>query len=405
MRTLQMAGRNVLRAKRRSAITAGAMALAYGLMIVFSALWDGLLNDFRRNASLMDTGHVQIHARGYLAKPGLYDRVDDPGAIAAALRAKGYRSSPRLFAAGLAAYGNASAGVRLWGVDPDGEKTVVKMPAYMLRGSWLDATDPKGVVLGKILARALKASVGDRIVVVTQAADGSTANQLYTVRGVMKSVGEELNRAGLIMIAAAYRDLMAIPEGAHEIVVTMGDTMTLQASAAELKGMFPQLDVKTWQELNPAVSELLKLSDAMQIPLFGLIYMAVCIVILNAMLMAVFERIREYGVMKALGVTPFGIFRLVYAEALVLVGISSVAGFAFGVPAALWFERHGINLVPGEAQFSMSGIAIDAIWRADFSPMNVAAPLVLVLALTTLAALYPALKAARLNPVQAINHK
>ena len=99
MRTLQMAGRNVLRAKRRSAITAGAMALAYGLMIVFSALWDGLLNDFRRNASLMDTGHVQLHARGYLAKPSLYDRVEDPGGVVAALRAKGYRASPRLFAA------------------------------------------------------------------------------------------------------------------------------------------------------------------------------------------------------------------------------------------------------------------------------------------------------------------
>lgn len=400
-----MAGRNVLRAKRRAAITAGAMALAYGLMIVFSALWDGLLNDFRRNASLMDTGHLQIHARGYLAKPGLYDRVADPDGVVAALRAKGYRASPRLFAAGLAAYGSASAGVRLWGVDPEGERTAVKMPGYTLKGSWLASDDPGGVVLGKILSRSLKASVGDRIVVVTQAADGSTASRLYTVRGVMKSVGEELNRAGLIMTTAAYRDLMAIPDGAHEIVVTMGDKMTLPAAGAELKGIFPALDVRTWKELNPAVSELINLSDAMQIPLFGLIYLAVCIVILNAMLMAVFERIREYGVMKALGVTPFGIFRLVYAEALVLVAISSVAGLAFGVPGALWFERHGINLVPGEAQFSLSGVAIDALWRADLSWTNLVAPFALVLALTSLAALYPALKAARLNPVQAINHK
>ena len=207
------------------------------------------------------------------------------------------------------------------------------------------------------------------------------------------------------MTATAFRDLMVLPGGAHEIVVTMGDRMTLAAADAELKGMYPGLDVKTWQELNPAVSEMLALSDAMQIPLFGLIYMAVCIVILNAMLMAVFERIREYGVMKALGVTPFGVFRLVYAEALVLVAISSLAGFAFGVPCALYLERHGINLVPGDAQFSMSGVAIDALWRADFSRTNVTGPLVLVVALTALAALYPALKAARLNPVQAINHK
>ncbi len=405
MNTMRLAGRNILRARRRSLVTVGAMAFALGIMIVFSALYDGLLFDLRRNASLMTMGHLQIHPEGYLDKPSIYERIGNETAILDKLHNLGYKATPRLFAGGLAASDNASAGVRLWGVDPEGERQTVKMTEHLQKGTWLENSDPNGIVLGKVLARTLEAGPGDEVVIVTQAADGSMANDRFTVRGVLKAIGDEINAAGLFLPLKTFRKFMEIPQGAHEITLAMGDEMILEEAGKSLSETFPKLEVKTWKQLNPSMAEMVELSDAFLLPMIVLVYMAIGIVILNAMLMAVFERIKEYGVMKAIGVTPFQLFRLVLAETLVMSLYACVFGLLFGIPFAWILQTHGIDLSSYADSASMSGVAMETIWRSLLTARSIYMPVASLFVLSLIATIYPALKASMLNPIEAIHHQ
>jgi ABC-type lipoprotein release transport system permease subunit len=404
MKIWRMAFRNILRMKRRSLITTLAMAFALGIMIVYSCLMDGLVHDMEKNATMLEMGHVQIHAPGYLESPSIYKRIEDPESLVASLQNAGFHASYRLFASGLAARGNASAGVQFRGVDPTLESDTTRLPHHLLEGKWLDEKEPKNVVLGKRLAQTLSAKVSDEIVVVSQASDGSIANELYIVAGILKSVGEIVDRSGLFMTVSAFRELMVMPEGSHEIVIAVPPEQELQDALPAIKKIAQGLDVKTWEQLNPALAEMINSADAFLIPLIVITYMAIAIVILNAMLMAVFERIHEYGVMKALGVGPFSVFRLVLIEAFIMTHGAAILGLATGVPLAFYLETHGIDLGIFAQGATISGVAIDLVWRSLVSVSSILMPLIFLYILVLLGTMYPAIKAARLKPVDAIHH-
>lgn len=397
-----MAGRHVLRSKRRSLITILAMAFALGVMVVYMGLMDGLLRDMEQNAVMLEMGHLQIHAPGYLDTKSIYTRIGASERIMAALA--GFSSSPRLFASGLAAKGDASVGIVLRGVDPVREAATIRLPRHLLTGRWLDQDDPHGAVLGKRLAHALAARVGDTIVVVSQAADGSLANDLFTVRGILKAASDGIDRSGFFITNAAFRALMVVPEGVHEIVVTIPPHADLVTAASRVKMLCPGLDVRTWQRLNPPLADMIASTNVFLIPLIVITYIAIAIVILNAMLMAVFERIHEYGIMKALGVGPLDVFRLVLAEMAIMAATAGALGLAGGVPLAKRLETHGIDLADFIQGGTLAGVALDPVWRALLTPRAVWMPLAGLVIFALLAGLYPAAKAARLNPVDAIHH-
>lgn len=404
MKTWSMAFRNILRAKRRSLITILAMAFALGIMVVYTGLMDGMIGDMKKNAVMLEMGHVQIHAEGYQESPSIYKRIQTPDVLLERLAKAGYTASYRLFASGLAAHGNSSAGVYLRGVAPDLEAETMRLPHHLLAGKWLNRNDPKDIVLGKRLAKTLSASLGDEIVIVSQASDGSIANDLYRVGGILKSISEEVDRAGLFMTVDAFRYLMVVAKGAHEIVITLPEDADLNAAASTIANMAQEIEVSTWRQLNPALAQMIDAADAFLLPLVIITYIAVAIVILNAMLMAVFERIREYGVMKALGVNPYEVFFLVLTETIIMTTAAAVLGLGFGVPLAFYLETHGINLTPFTEGTTISGVALDLIWHSMVSARTILLPLVTLYVLTVIATIYPAAKAAYLNPVEAIHH-
>jgi len=216
---IKLSFRNVFRARRRSAITTLVMAFALGMMIIYLSLTDGYSRGMADNAVSMQMGSIQVHAPGYLETRSVYKMISSPDDYIRAIDSRGFKAVPRLFSSGLAAKDESSAGVLIEGVDASAENWAFKMPRQLMDGKWLDNADPKGVVIGKRLARSLSAGIGDEIVIVSQAADGSIANDLFRVRGILKSVSEITDRAGFIMPINTFRDLMVMPEGAHEIAV------------------------------------------------------------------------------------------------------------------------------------------------------------------------------------------
>ena len=407
MQIVFFALRNFNRARTRTWITVGAMAFACGIMIFYASLLEGWLAGMEKNAVGMDLGEFQVHAHGFRADPDLYKRVAEEEEVLAQLDRQGFVAAPRLYASGLAAAGNASSGIELRGVDLAREPRVTALNEHVWQGQWLDGQDQAGVVVGRKLARILGLSVGDEVVVVAQAADGSTANELFRVRGILKSVAEGMDRSGFLMTAATFRRMMIVPQGAQQIVVKRQvPTEDLTQATARLSRLFPGYEVRNWRQLQPVLARLFEMSDISLMIMLLITYAAVGILTLNALLMSVFERIPEFGVMKALGFSPWGLFAMIVAESMFQVTVAAFLALAVGLPLALYFSSHPIDF-SGFVQSSstIAGVALDAKWYCVVTVHSVLLPVLFLYLVAGLAILYPALKAAMLKPLAAIYHR
>ncbi|MEE8552187.1 MAG: FtsX-like permease family protein, partial [Desulfobacterales bacterium] len=395
MRILSMASRNVIRNWRRTLVTTLAMGFAGFIMILFASLTEGLLYTSERNAVAMNLGDMQIHAEGYRDDPDLYKRIGNASDLVRKLQQAGFHAAQRVYGFGLAAAGSASAGVQLRGIDLTNEATVTQIHKHVMQGNWLADTDPKGVVIGKKLGRTLNVKPGDEVVIIGQATDGSMANDLYTVRGILKSIGEEVDRAGFFMVERAFRELMVLPQGAHEITIMRPDrSRDLESATTQVAALAPGYETLHWRSLRPVIARILDLADSQTIVMILITYVAVAMIVLNAMLMSVFERIRELGVMKAIGVTPWQILLLVYVEAMTQVTVASLIALSSGWSIARYFQNNGIDLSAIAGSTSFGGVAIDPIWYAYVTKEAVIIPIVFLFIIAAAAVIYPAIKAA-----------
>ncbi len=405
MKIISMARRNVFRNWRRTLVTTLAMGFAGFIMILFAALMEGLLQTSERNAVSMNLGDIQIHAEGYRDDPDLYKRIENADDLVSQLQKAGFHATSRVYGFGLAAAGSTSSGVQLRGINLTNEATVTQVHKHIMQGNWLVDNDPKGVVIGKKLARTLGVKPGDEIVIIGQAADGSMANDLYTVRGILKSVGEDVDRAGFFMVERSFRELMVLQRGAHEISVMRSDRSDdLEAATAQVSALALGYETKNWRQLQPIIARILDLADAQTIIMVLITYVAVAMLVLNAMLMSVFERIRELGIMKAMGVTPWQITLLIYAETMIQVTVASVIAFLSGWSLSNYYKVNGIDLSSISSGASFGGVAIDPIWYAHVTTEAVLIPIVFLFIIAVVAVIYPAIKAAVIRPVKAIHY-
>lgn len=405
MRILSMASRNVVRNWRRTLVTTLAMGFAGFIMIFFAALTEGLLQTSERNAVAMNLGDVQIHAEGYRDDPDLYKRIDNAADLVCKLQKAGFYATQRVYGFGLAAAGSTSAGVQLRGVHLTNEVTVTQIHQHVMQGDWLADTDPKGVVIGRKLARTLGVTPGNEVVIIGQATDGSMANDLYTVRGILKSIGDDVDRAGFFMAERTFRELMVLPQGAHEIAVMRPDpSRDLDSATAQVAALASGYETMNWRQLRPVIARILDLADAQTIIMVLITYVAVAMIVLNAMLMSVFERIREFGIMKAVGVTPWQLTLLVYAETMIQVVMASIIALLSGWSVAHYYQQNGIDLSAIISGASFGGVAIDPIWCAHVTTEALVIPIVFLFLIAAASVVYPAIKAAIIRPVKAIHY-
>lgn len=415
MNVLKMAWRNVWRNHRRSGLTIAAMALALMVELLYSGLVTGMVAGMEDDAVEMDLGDVQILAPGYLTRPSIYDVVPDHDAIIGALEDRGYRAAPRLFGGGLAGAGESSSGVQLVGIDPVRDAETLSLSTAIAEGAWLDASDPLGVVIGRGLGRTLGVGLGDEIVVLSQAADGSMANELFQVRGLLMSVAASLDRGAILMLEPTFREMMVVPDGAHRIIVRRPEAVDLAdakraiMAAAGVPEVLPDgerapLDVKTWAELSPMLAQWLQSVEGVVAVMYFIIYVAVGILILNAMLMAVFERIREFGVLKAIGYGPLQVLSMMLIESFIQAAIATLLGVALALPGMWYLTVYGID-VGALGGVQMAGMTMPAVWTGLYTVESSAVPVIMLFFIVFGAIIYPALKAAWVRPVEAMHHQ
>lgn len=403
MNSLQYGWRNLWRNTRRTCITLAAICLSTAILMASYGLMDGLMQHAVSNATNLVVGEVQVHAQGYLADHSIYKALNEPDLILQAAKQKNVAAAPRRYGYGLVAVGTKSAGARFWGVEPASERTTFDLAQHLQEGRFLSETTQRGVVLGQKLARSLQAQIGSEIVVVVQAADGSLGNDLYTVTGILKAAGDSIDRNAALIHAADFVELFVSGERIHEVALNSRGMVSPEGLTALLSIAAPEEEIKSWRQLMPEVSDMINLFDAF-IWIFGLIFLlAAGMGVMNTMLMATYERIREFGILKALGATPWGIIRDVAAEALVLAALGTVLGTILGLAGSYYLQEVGLDLSIFAGTYSVGGVAFDPIWRATISPKMVFIPVVLMLIIGLVASLYPAALAARLDPVKAIH--
>ena len=405
MKIIPLASRNLLRNWQRSLVTTLAMGFAGVIMILFASLMDGMLEASERNATMMNAGELQLHVKTYLDDPDIYTLIRNEKQLLENLSLAGVTASPRLFAFALAAAGSSSAGVQLRGIVPALEAQVTEIHKHLKEGLWLNEITPNGVILGRKLARSLNVNVGDEVILVGQASDGAMANDLFQVRGILKAVADDIDRGGFFMLASSFRDLMVIEEGVHEIAMKrINHSQPLETIKQQVQAVAGPYEVKDWRTLMPVIARILDMADVQTLFMLLITYVAVGMVILNAMLMSVFERIREFGIMKALGVNPWHIVQLIFTEAILQALVASIFALSVGAWLALGLQERGIDFSDMISSTSFAGIALEPVWYASVSVRSLLYPIIFLIVITLLAVIYPAIKAAVIKPVDAIHH-
>lgn len=406
MRVMTMAWRNVWRNTRRSGVTIGAMTFSLLMMICTTSFYEGLIVKMEANIIEVEMGDIQIHVKDYLNKPSIYGSIEAAHDVAEALEAKRYQTSQRYLGSSLVASSETSSGAALFGVNVSDDADVSLVFERVTDGKWLDVEDPRGVVIGRLLARTLGVTIDDELVLLGQAADGSMANDLFRVRGVLGSISEVTDRGGVFMLTDSFVDFYAMRGNVHRLVVRRPMGTELPEALAEVKKITggQALEIKSWRELSPILATMV--DSALQLLQLGflVIYVAVVILLLNAMLMAIFERIREFGIMKAIGVSPGSVLQLTLTEGAIQALVAVVLALSLSIPALWYLVDVGIDL--GRlGGVSVMGMSLDPVWKGVVSVKTFIMPLTTMLIIVVLGILYPAIKAARITPLEAIHHQ
>jgi len=404
MTALKHAWRNLWRNGKRTSITLAAVGLTTALLIVTCALMDGMLDQMIRTATDMVTGEAQAHAPSYTEDHSIYKSLKEPRALLDAAKAKGIGAAPRVYGYGLVACEMKSAGAFFWGVVPKTEKRVFGLAQHVREGGFLPDRPEKGVVLGRKLARALRAEVGSEIVILVQAADGSLGNDLFTVTGILATTGDAIDRSAAILHEKDFRELFVLGDRVHEIAFNSGGSRAPEELVELLRPAAAGAKLETWREVMPMLSDMANISRGSMWIFLGIFLLAAGLGVLNTMLMATYERFHEFGVLKALGATPWRIVADVLLEALTLVVLATVLGSVLGYAGGCYFETHGIDTRALSSDITFFGVAFDPIWRASVNIKAFISPIVVMWVVCLLASIYPAVIAARLDPVKAIQH-
>lgn len=399
----QLAWRNLLRHRRRSLITVAAVAIGVATLTFLWAFIDGINAQMVDNSTRYFTGDAQLHARGYQDDPGPERVMEDAGPVldAARLDPAVVAATPRLEGTALASSGEKARGVRLVGVDPATEAAVSDLDETVVDGAALAAGEP-GVLVGSALARALGVAPGQEIVLVGQGFDGSVAAVRLPVRGVFRTRVDALDGHLVVAPMDAVRGFFVAPEAATAVALRLRDRRTLAETQARLAARLgPGYEVAGWPQLLPSLPGMLRFHDVMGYVVLAVFFVTVGVAVANPVLMAVLERTREFGVLLALGAGQARVVGLVLAESMMLGALGVTLGNGLGLAITALFSRIGIDLGAFEAGLrTMPGLS--GIVYPVLSSQRSLLITGLVFALSLLAALYPAAKAAGLEPVAAL---
>jgi ABC-type lipoprotein release transport system permease subunit len=397
--TWRLALRNVARQKRRSAVVLAAVSIGLGGLVLAMALNFGMVFQMAETVIRTELGDLQVHAAAWDESAPLDARLPLADTLLA-LRGGALRgAAPRLRGEALVFSPRASVGVRVVGVHPVLEREVSTLASLLVDGAWWDGA-PRRVLIGEGLARRLQAKRGDKLVLSVQDVRGELTGEAFRVGGVLRAPSRELDEAVVWARLEDAQPLYGVGEEVSEVALAAPPGADLDALKADLAARLGAgARVETWRELEPLLVAIIEMFDQIGWIVYAAIFVAMAFGIANVLLMSVFERTREIGVLLAIGMPPARMVAIVLAEALVLVVTGVALGFALGL-GAVWLLRGGIDLSLWAEGLRAFGIPTRLVPVARSG--DVWAPSIVAVVTALAASFWPALRVVRTRPAEAV---
>jgi ABC-type lipoprotein release transport system permease subunit len=401
MNYFKMAYRNLGRHRRRTLLSGLALAMGTALLMFIAAFFQGEMRSSMETTLRLNTGHIQVQAADYdpdkLSVAWEY-LIENPEQAAAQIEAldQVQAATPRLMASGIVFAAGESIGVQIMGIDPDSKAN--DPYRNLVSGEFLAADDREGIVIGAPLAESLSLSVGDPLNLLINTSEGDVDEQEFTVRGIFTTGTTAYDKGIVLLPLAKAQAFSGAANHASLIFVLLNDREQADAVASAIQG--GGYKVQTWSEMNQLLVLINDFSDAYLVVLNLIILGVTATVIVNTLLMSVFERTREIGILSAIGMKGRQVITLFLAEASLLALGGITAGGLAGWALSAYFGKVGIYF--GDLGMSNDMMINDRIYT-ELTPDSAINLIVTAFVITVLASLYPARMASRMEPVEALH--
>ncbi|MGH1471063.1 MAG: ABC transporter permease [Cellvibrionaceae bacterium] len=396
-----LAWRYLWRNHRRTIIMLCAIAIGVWAMIFMVALMRGMVDDMIQNSIKTFVGHVQIHHPEYRDDPSVVNRMAAPSvALKKVFAEENLHWSTRVRVPAVVSSERESLGVMLMGVSAERESILSHVADWINEGRWLDSDNDRGIVIGEKLAKRLDTRLGKRIVIMSQDPDNNIADRGFKIVGIYKAELSSIEEQFVFVGITTLQTLLNIGDSISEIEVQGSSFRNVDGFYKKIKSIENTNSVATWYDLNSYLGTMLSVMDGFVFIWIVVIFLALSFGLMNTLVMAVFERVREIGLILALGMRPSGILKQVLLETLFLLLI----GLLFGnilVLLSIYPIREGFDVSHLAEGMEMMGAGTTIRPALYLNDVLLANGIVVVLGL--LSGVLPALRASRYNPVTALN--
>lgn len=400
---ISLSWKNIWRNPVRSGVVITAVVLGTWAGITMSAFMNGMSQQYIRDHLQNYTAHLQIHDTRYTEDRLTEYYISNPGSVISELQKEPFVTAVtgRSVVNGLASSATNNFGVTIKGVHPQQEQQVSDLHTYLQEGNYLEGSVRNPVIIGRPLAHRLSVGMGSRIVLNFQDIKGILTAGAFRISGIFESANSGFDESNVFVRAEDLNGILGAEGIVHEIAVLVDDFKQADSYAAELTDDLPgSLTVRSWGETAPSLRYIDSNMDVSLYIIMTIIIIALMFGIINTMLMAVMERTQEIGMLMAVGVNKPRTFGMIFWETLFLTTVGAPIGMGLSRLTILLLGNTGIDLsivAEGLAQYGMSTVIYPELQGIYY--LNIA---LLMFGATMLSSLYPAWKALKLNPVQAI---
>lgn len=403
--TLLLAWRNLWRHQRRTWLTIGAMIFSNVLLVFLITIQFGSYDMMIENSLKAFSGHIQIAQAGYHQDAKMRQSLNEINSLEEQIQ----QAYPELNLAArastivLASSKERSLGIQIMGVNPKGETLVSSVPGLIKQGAYFRDNIGDKIILSHILARNLKAQLGDEITLLGSGLDGSFAASVVVVVGIFESGFDGLDRSVAQVPLRTFQSIFSMEDSGHSIIINVPEINLSQKYQQELKQLFlaqPELEILTWEQRHPEIKQAIQTDMASAWFMYVVLIVLVAFSVLNTQLMTVLERTREFGIMLAIGVRASRLARLIFMETTLMAAIGFILGSGVGLIVVAIINQTGFSF-PGmeemAAQYNLSEKMYPSL-----SPLAIFLGPSIVFAGCLLTSIYPALRLFLLEPVSAM---
>ncbi len=396
----KIAWRNIWRNKVRSLVVITALALGLWAGIFVSAFVNGMMKQKVDTVIEYEMSHFQFHQKGFRDEFLANQFIEDGYAIREEVLKEPLVKEVAARTVGLMMIGSAktTGGIKVTGISPNEEATVTRLNERVAEGKYFEGVSRNPILISREVAKKYKVGLKSKVVLTFQDVNGEITGAAFRVCGIYETGNKMYDAMNVFVKREDVQPLLGIGDGVHELAVLLKEHQPADDMAKKYQQKYPSLEVLSWMDLATGMRYMIDVMGVYTIIIVGIVLLALLFSIVNTMLMAVLERVRELGMLMAVGMSRQKIFGMIMLETLFLSLIGGPVGLLLAWGSIAYFGQAGINL--GDAAYGDLGFSnlifpvLDSIEYLKVTAM--------VLAMALLAALYPARKALQLNPLEAL---